>query len=164
MPSGRTSLQELQVALSRQLSRENRLRPYERLARRANVDLDPGETWMLTRVAQETSRPIVAMAEASKTPVARVDQVAAVLARRGYVTVEGQTVFITDSGRQVAAVLEAAQVEGLKELLEGWTPHDHPDLEALVAEISKRLSSEDWGMVGASHAGGRRSSNNDESP
>jgi EmrB/QacA subfamily drug resistance transporter len=147
MPSERTSLQELQVALSRQLSRENRLRAYERLARRANVDLEPGETWMLSRVSQETSRPIAAMAEASKTPVERVRQVAAALAQRGYVTIEAETVFVTESGRQVAASLEAAQEEGLNELLEGWAPHDHPDVEALVAEISKRLSSEDWAMA-----------------
>jgi EmrB/QacA subfamily drug resistance transporter len=153
MPSGRTSLQELQVALSRQLSRENRLRAYERLARRADVDLEPGETWMLSRVSQETSRPIAAMAEASKTPVERVREVAAVLAKRGYVVIEGQTVLITESGRGVAASLEIAQQEGLNELLEGWAPHDHPDVEALVAEISKRLSSEDWPMVGASRAG-----------
>ncbi|MFL6045567.1 MAG: DHA2 family efflux MFS transporter permease subunit, partial [Propionibacteriaceae bacterium] len=153
MPSERTSLQELQVALSRQLSRENRLRAYERLARRADVDLEPGETWMLSRVSQETSRPIAAMAEASKTPVERVGQVAAMLAKRGYVAIEAQTVFITESGRQVAASLETAQQEGLNELLEGWAPHDHPDVEALVAEISKRLSREDWAMVGASHAG-----------
>jgi len=153
MPSGRTSLQELQVALSRQLSRENRLRAYERLARRADVDLEPGETWMLSRVSQETSRPVAAMAEASKTPVERVGQVAATLAKRGYVAIEGQTVFITESGRHVAASLETAQQEGLNQLLEGWAPHDHPDVEALVAEISKRLSSEDWSMVGASRAG-----------
>ena len=47
----------------------------------------------------------------------------------------------------MAASLEAAQEEGLNELLEGWAPHDHPDVEALVAEISKRLSSEDWAMA-----------------
>jgi len=147
MPSERTSLQELQVALSRHLSRENRLRAYERLARRANVDLERGETWMLSRVSQETSRPIVAMAEASKTPTERVRHVAAALAQRGYVTIEAQTVIATESGRQVAASLEAAQEEGLNELLEGWAPHDHPDVEALVAEISKRLNSEDSAML-----------------
>jgi MFS family permease len=147
MPSERTSLQELQVALSRQLSRKNRLRAYERLARRANVDLAPGETWMLSRVSQETSRPIAAMAEASKTPESRVRQVASALAQRGYLTIEAETVFVTESGRQVASSLEAAQEEGLNELLEGWAPHDHPDVEALVAEISKRLSSEDWAMA-----------------
>jgi len=102
---------------------------------------------MLSRVSQETSRPIVAMAEASKTPTERVRHVAAALAQRGYVTIEAQTVIATESGRQVAASLEAAQEEGLNELLEGWAPHDHPDVEALVAEISKRLNSEDSAML-----------------
>lgn len=152
MPSERTSLQELQVALSRQLSRENRLRAYERLARRAGVDLEPGETWMITRVSHEGSRPMAAMAEASKTPVERVREVAAGLAQRGYVRIEQETVFATQSGHQVAASLKAAQEAALNELLEGWSPHDYPDVEALVAEISQRLTNEEHGLVGARHA------------
>jgi hypothetical protein len=30
------------------------------------------------------------------------------------------------------------------DFLEGWSPHDHPDVEALVAEISATLASEEW--------------------
>ena len=152
IPTARTSLEELQVALSRYLSRENRLLGFERLARRAGVDLEPGETWMLRRVARDTSRQIPDMAQKSKTPIDRVREVAAGLNQRGYVKIEGETVSVTESGRRVAALVKAAQEEVLNEILEGY---EDPDVEALAAEISARLTSEDSGLVGAGHAGRR---------
>jgi EmrB/QacA subfamily drug resistance transporter len=144
IPTSRTSLEELQLALSRHLSRENRLRGYELLTRRANVELEPGEAWMLSRVSRESFRQIEDMARSSKTPMGRVREVAAALAQQGYVTVDGDTVSVTESGRRVAATLVATQEEILNEFLEQWSPHDHPDVEALVAEFSARLVSEQW--------------------
>jgi MFS family permease len=149
IPTARTSLEELQLALSRHLSRENRLRGYQLVAERANVDLEPGEAWMLNRVSREGSRVVDVMAQASKTPLGRVRDVAAALAQRGYVTIDGETVSVTESGQQVAALLVAGQEEILHEFLEGWSPHEHPDVEAMVHEISAWLSAEHRGMVGA---------------
>jgi DNA-binding MarR family transcriptional regulator len=89
------------------------------------------------------------MAEASKTSPGRVREVAAALAQRGCVTISGETVSVTESGRRVAALLVAAQEEVLNEFLEEWSPHEHPDVEAMVHEISAWLSAEHRGMVGA---------------
>jgi EmrB/QacA subfamily drug resistance transporter len=147
IPTARTSLEELQLALSRHLSRENRLRGYQLLTQRASVNLEPGEAWMLNRVSRETSRQVAVMAQSSKTPIGRVREVAAALAQRGYVTLDSDTVAVTDSGRQVAGSLVTAQEEILNEFLEGWSPHEHPDVEALVAEFSARLASEEWGLA-----------------
>jgi DNA-binding MarR family transcriptional regulator len=157
IPTARTSLEELEVALSRHLSRENRLRGYELVARRANIDLEPGEAWMISRISRDTSRRVDEMAQASKTPAGRIRQVAAALAQRGYVKVDGETVSITESGRRVAALLVTAREEILNEFLEGWAPQDHPDVAALVREISARLSGEERGLVGAGRTTGRRS-------
>jgi dienelactone hydrolase len=63
----------------------------------------------------------------------RVREVAAALAQQGYVAVVGETVSVTESGRRVAATLVATQEEILDEFLEEWSPHDHRDVEALVA-------------------------------
>ena len=93
------------------------------------------------------------MAQRSKTPIDRVREVAAALNQRGYVKIEGETVSVTESGRRVAALVKAAQEEVLNEILEGY--REHPDVEALAAEISARLTSEDSGLVGAGHAGRR---------
>jgi EmrB/QacA subfamily drug resistance transporter len=152
IPTAHTSLQELQLALSRHLSRENRLRGYERLVRRANVDLGPGEAWMICRLSQEDSRHIDVMAQASKTPQERVRAVAAALDQRGYVTIDGETVYPTESGRQVAALLLATEEKILNELLEQWSPHDHPDVEALCAEIAARLTNDERILADAGRA------------
>jgi EmrB/QacA subfamily drug resistance transporter len=157
IPTARTSLEELKVALSRHLSRESRLRGYELVARRANVDLEPGEAWMISRISRDTSRRVDEMAQASKTPAVRIREVAAALAQRGYVKVDGETVSITESGRQVAALLVTAREEILNEFLEGWAPQEHPDVAALVREISARLSGEERGLVGAGRTAARRS-------
>jgi hypothetical protein len=53
-------------------------------------------------------------------------------------------VSVTESGRRVAATLVATQEETLNEFLGEWSPHDHPDVEALVAKFSARLVSEEW--------------------
>ncbi len=149
IPTARTSLEELEVALSRHLNRENRLRGYELVARRANVDLEPGEAWMISRISRDTSRRVDEMAQASKTPAWRIREVAAALAQRGYVNIDGETVSITEPGRRLAALLLTAREEILNEFLEGWAPQDHPDVTALVHEISARLSGEERGPVGA---------------
>jgi EmrB/QacA subfamily drug resistance transporter len=152
IPTAHTSLQELQLALSRHLSRENRLRGYERLVRRANVDLGAGAAWMICRLSQEDSRHIDVMAQASKTPQERVRAVAAALDQRGYVTIDGETVYPTESGRQVAALLLATEEKILNELLEQWSPHDHPDVEALCAEIAARLTNDERILADAGRA------------
>jgi Mn-dependent DtxR family transcriptional regulator len=84
------------------------------------------------------------MARSLMTPMGMVREVAAALAQRGYVTVDGDTVSVTESGRRVAATLLATQEEILNEFPEEWSPHDHPDVEAVVAEFSARLLSEQW--------------------
>lgn len=62
------------------------------------------------------------MARSPKTPMGRVREVAAALAQRGYVTVDGDTVSVIESVRRVAARLVATQEEILNEFLEEWSP------------------------------------------
>jgi hypothetical protein len=71
--------------------------------------------------------------------------------------VDGETVSITESGRRLAALLVTAREEILNEFLEGWAPQDHPDVTALVREISARLSGEERGLVGAGRTAAHRS-------
>jgi MFS family permease len=161
IPTARTSLEELQLALSRHLSRENRLRGYQLVAQRANVDLEPGEAWMLNRVSREGFRQVDVMAQSSQTPVGRVREVAAALTQRGYVTIDGETVSVTESGRGVAALLVAAQEEILNEFLEEWSPNEHPDVKAMVHDVSAWLSGEHRAMVGAGPRPDRRKIDHD---
>jgi DNA-binding MarR family transcriptional regulator len=116
---------------------------------------------MLNRVAREGFREIDVMAQRSKTPPARVREVAAALAQRGFVTIDVDTVSVTEAGRQVAALIVAAQEEILNEFLEGWSPQEHPDVKILVHEISARLSEEHEGLVAVGSAAQRGSTGPD---
>jgi EmrB/QacA subfamily drug resistance transporter len=149
IPHARTSVEELQVALSRYLGRDDRLRAYRRLARRAGLDLSPGESWMLTSVARDGSRQVPDMATRSGTGVGRVREVAAGLAGRGYAQVTGDTVTATESGREAAAALQAAQADALDEILDGWSPREDEGIRDLVDTISARLLAEDRGLARA---------------
>jgi EmrB/QacA subfamily drug resistance transporter len=142
MPHARTSSQELAVALSRQLGREDQLRAYQVLAERAGVVLTAGEAWMLSRVVQTGSRRVPDMSRASSTPEARVQEVAASLAQQGLVALTGDSVTPTDDGRRVAGDLQRTQQELLNQILDGWETREQADVQALVADISARLTGE----------------------
>ena len=51
VPEGRTSLQEIELALERVATRENRAELYRTLAERAGLDLPPRACWLLYRLA-----------------------------------------------------------------------------------------------------------------
>ena len=52
MPDDRSSLQEIELALARLSSRENRGELYHTLASRAGLDLAPRSCWLLYRMAE----------------------------------------------------------------------------------------------------------------
>ena len=149
MPHARTASDELLVALGRHLSRDDRLRAYERLARRAGLDLSPGECWMISSIARDGTRTVPSMAATSSTRADRVREVAAALAGDGYVRLHGETVTATDRAREAAAALQNAQRDTLNEILAGWGPLEEPSVEELVATISKRLCAEERGLAEA---------------
>jgi EmrB/QacA subfamily drug resistance transporter len=154
MPNARSASDELLVALSRRLSRDDRLRAYQRLARRAGLALSPGESWMLNVVARDGSRRVPDMADRAGVDVERVRAVAAGLEAHRYVHVTGDAVAPTDSGRQAAAALHAAQCDALNEILDDWSPRQHRDIEDLVDMVATRLLADDGGLARTPPTGG----------
>ena len=57
MPDHRTSLQEIELALTRLSDRENRVELYQTLAQRAGIDLPPRACWLLYRLADRPAAP-----------------------------------------------------------------------------------------------------------
>lgn len=140
MPQWRGSLEELELALSRVLSREDWHRAYEQLARRTRLNLSTAECWMISRLARTGARSFAQIAQTARVPVGRVRQVAANLAADGYVSIGADTVELTDAGQQAASRLRATRDAMLRELVADWSPAQHPDVRALAAEIAARLS------------------------
>ncbi|HWB34542.1 MAG TPA: MFS transporter, partial [Rugosimonospora sp.] len=143
LPASRTSLEELRLLVWRSLGREDRLRAYAEVIRRAGVDLSPGQAWMLSRVAADGSRGVDAMAQASHTPADVVVRVADQLRDRGFATVADGTVTVTPAGAQAADSLVRTERAILRRLVDQWPGADEPDVEALLEDIAARLARED---------------------
>jgi EmrB/QacA subfamily drug resistance transporter len=126
MPREAESLPELERIVATLARRENRWRVYEYLASRAEVDLDPGELWLLARLGEHTQvdldDPQLAGPHASLCDRG--------LAEDGELRPEGELVYtrILDARRQ-----------GLAELLAGWKPEDHDEVRAMLDRLARAL-------------------------
>ncbi len=126
MPREAESLPELQRIVATLARRENHWRVYRRLAERAELDLDPGELWLLARLGEGTAvdlgDPSNAAAHAS-------------LRKRGLV-VDSQ---LDGDGQVVYARVVEARTQGLTELLEGWEPEKHDEVRAMLDRLAREL-------------------------
>ncbi|AZG44703.1 MDR family MFS transporter [Gordonia insulae] len=142
MPSARTSLEELRLQVWRTLGREDRLRIWEIVVATAGSPLSRGEAWMVSRVAEETTRDLATMSSVSGTPQPVVEQTAAALAERGMVTIDGDEVSITPPGAAEADRLLAAQRERLRAFVADYPGSDEADVDEMLDEIARRLHDE----------------------
>jgi EmrB/QacA subfamily drug resistance transporter len=129
MPREAESLPELERIVSTLAQRENRWRVYEQLAERAELDLEPGEVWLLTRLGEGTpfdlEDPRIVGAHAS-------------LRERGLVA----DAHLRSEGESVYARVVEARREGLAQLLEGWEPERHREVRAMLDRLTRELVAE----------------------
>ncbi|WP_418275840.1 MDR family MFS transporter [Isoptericola jiangsuensis] len=136
LPSSRTSLEELRLILWRRVGAADPMAVYRITA--ADADLEPGEAWMVTRVALKGSRQVPVMAEHSGVSPDRVREVATGLAARGLVEVAGDTVRATDQTGAAAEILREAERRRIQVVLREW-PGDEPEIADLAAEVEQYL-------------------------
>jgi EmrB/QacA subfamily drug resistance transporter len=129
MPRDAESLPEMERIVTTLARRENRWRVYDQLARRAQVDLDPAELWLLARLGESAEVDLAEPPVAAALARLHEDE----LAQDGRLTAAGDAVYAT--------VLEARR-QGLCELLEGWAPEKHADAMALLPRRARALGSE----------------------
>jgi DNA-binding MarR family transcriptional regulator len=147
--SGRSSVAEVERALSRLASADIRRRGYERLAALAGLDLSAGSCWVLTRLAKQGA---VAGEELARQAGIEVDRgrpyVDRLVAERMVARANG-TLNLTPSGYAAADRLFAARREGLRELLADWSPEQHAELADLLNRLSRAILGEnaDRGLI-----------------
>jgi EmrB/QacA subfamily drug resistance transporter len=137
------ALREIERALSRLARREERWQLYERLAGRAGLDLAPPELWLLARLGERT--PLTEDQLGEQLPVDPVQIAAALeqLERRSLVEQDGGgPIELTKTGREDYERLVTARCDGLRELLSGWDPDEHPQLRELIDKLGRDLVSE----------------------
>jgi EmrB/QacA subfamily drug resistance transporter len=123
-PREAESLPELERILSTLALRENRWRMYERFADQADVDLDPAELWLISRLGEGAAIDLGDARVAAAHESLRV---------RGLL-VDAR---LADDGEIVYARVVEARRRGLAELLDGWEPERHDEVRAMLDRFSR---------------------------
>jgi EmrB/QacA subfamily drug resistance transporter len=141
-PRDDDALRVIERALSVLAAREQRWDLYERLAVRVGVDLSPPQLWLLARLGERA--PTSQERLLKQLPVDG-DLVTAALQRLREQRLVGDPdglITLTVSGRADYERLVAARCAGLRELLAGWNPDEHPELRELIDKLGRDLVSQ----------------------
>jgi EmrB/QacA subfamily drug resistance transporter len=156
MPEDRTSLQEVERAVTVLARRENRWRLYERLAARAGLDLGPAACWLLLRFDERSAVTLGDLARRLDVPMPRLVELADQLSERGLISEpspagdpDGDSARLTPAGHAAAERLVAARHQGLTDLLDGWSPDEHPELAQRLADLARELLADDRRLIEA---------------
>ncbi len=149
MPTDRTSLQEVERALSVLARRQNRRGLYERLAVRAGVDLEPAACWLLLRLREHPDATLEELAQQLGVSTPRLVALAEGLTQSGLIETQplsdgdNRRFTPTAVGRATLDRLTAARRDGLADLLDGWSPEQHPELASCLQRLARELLADD---------------------
>ena len=139
-PRSPDSLAEIERALSRATTSEQRQRFRERLARRAGIDLSPGATWALVRIDEHGFARARALAEHDGVLPERIAAVLDELRRRGLVAGEDGGPTLTSAGHSLAGRALAARRELLTEALADTSADRDPAVDDLLRRLARELT------------------------
>jgi EmrB/QacA subfamily drug resistance transporter len=141
-PRDDDSLRELERVLTVLARRESHWGVYERLAARAGTPLGPQETWLLVRIGERVPTTVTALGDELSLRPLQLGPPLAGLAEQGLVAASDGVLDLTGAGRLALEDLHAARREGLAELLDGWSPQEHPEVRTLLDRLARALTSE----------------------
>jgi len=137
-PRDASSIDELEARLSKLAQRENRHLVYERLASAADIDVTPGEAWLLLRVDQFDAASADELAARYKLQPDAVSGLLADLGTQGLVEGSPQ-VRLTERGHAAVQKMAEARQEALQQFLEEWEPEQHPEVVQLLERFARSL-------------------------
>jgi EmrB/QacA subfamily drug resistance transporter len=141
-PRGPDSLAELERALARATTPDERERFHRQVAERAGVDISPGATWALVRIHEHGFAGAREQAERQGVTQERIVEVVAELRDRGLVAGEEGAPEGTPAGRALTDQVVAARREMLAELVAGDAVADRPEVDALLRRLARELVGE----------------------
>jgi EmrB/QacA subfamily drug resistance transporter len=139
-PRSADSLAEVERALSRTVSPEQRERFRARLAARAGVDLSPGATWALVRIGEHGISRARDLASRDGVPESRILAVVAELRQHRLIAGDGVAAALTPDGHTLARRAIDARRELLGEALDDDSAHLAPEVEALLQRLARELA------------------------
>ncbi|HWH10948.1 MAG TPA: MFS transporter [Solirubrobacteraceae bacterium] len=141
VPTGATSLAEIECKLSTLTRREAGRSMIERVAKRAGVDLSAAQCLLLAQLDRDPAVDLGVLAGRRGIDEARVVEIADQLARLGLAGAAddpgGRA--LTPAGHDALDRLVSTARSRLDEMLDGWEPGEHPELRDLVTRVARAL-------------------------
>ena len=141
-PKAADSLAEIERALARCTTREERVRFHAGVAARAGADISPGATWALVRIDEHGFTGARAMAVEQGTDEERIAEIVRELREAGLVAGEDGAPAVTSTGHDVTGRVVSARREMLAEALADAGRERPPELETLLHRLSRELVGE----------------------
>ncbi len=141
-PRAPDSLAEVERALSRTVSAEQRARFRERLAARVGIELSPGATWALVRIGEHGLVHARELASQDGVPAERITAVVEELRRSDLIGGEDGAPGLTPAGHSLAERAIAARRELLSEALADDTADRDPAVDRLLHRLAHELAGE----------------------
>jgi EmrB/QacA subfamily drug resistance transporter len=141
-PRDRDSLGELELALARVTTREERERFRRRVAERAGVELSPGATWALVRIDEHGFAGARELAVQQGASDARITAVVAELRGDGLVGGEPDAPELTSAGRALTDQVVAARRDLLAEAVADGSADGRPEVDDLLRRLARELVGE----------------------
>jgi len=141
-PRSPDSLAEIERALSRTVSPEQRARFRQRLAERAGIELSPGATWALIRIGEHGYAQARELADRDGVPSERIAAVLTELRQHELIDGDNGGRGLTSSGTALAKRAIAARRELLCEALADEHAERDPDVDKLLHRLAQELAGE----------------------
>lgn len=137
LPTFRSSLDEIERALTRLSSRQNLWDRYAAVIERAGVDITVPEAYGVFRLYHAGPITDAAAAKRLGLPVDQVRTKIDAIVAGGFAQRDADgLVALTPSGVQIIDQLSSAREEILREQLAGWSPEQHADLLAMLHQLA----------------------------
>ena len=141
-PRSQDSLAEIERALTKATTLEERTRFRKAIGERADVQMSPEAIWALVQIDEYGPTQARALAEHNGVDPMQIDAVVAELRDLGLLSGEDGDAELTVRGREHADRVVRARRDLLAERLADGSPDRHPEVEALLVRLARELSGE----------------------
>ncbi|NUP46421.1 MAG: MFS transporter [Catenulispora sp.] len=160
-PTQRSSIDELERALTMLSSRQNVKERYAQTIAKSGIDITVPEAYGLFRLKQFGPTPVQEIPDRLKLPMTEIQPHLDALVTSGRAALEGrpphQTLVMTEAGEAAVDALSAARRAILTNQLDGWSPEQHAELLAMLRQLAESsLGQEDkklWAEAADAEAG-----------
>jgi DNA-binding MarR family transcriptional regulator len=151
-PTQRTSIDELERALTKLSSRQNVHERYATTIAKSGIDINVSEAYGLFRLKQFGATRVEDIPRRLDMPMAEIRPHLDALVTSGRAAIQGtapnQTLVMTEAGEAAVDALCAARRAILSDQLDGWAPERHAELLTMLRQLAdSTLDQEDRRML-----------------